>query len=82
MPNLQTFLVDTYENTGPYGAKSVSEISINGALPAIGNAIKNAVGVRLTHPPFTAEKVLKAMKELKSAKVEAPKATAKKGKKK
>lgn len=82
MPNLQTFLVDTYENTGPYGAKSVSEISINGALPAIGNAIKNAVGVRLTQPPFTAEKVLKAMKELKSAKVEAPKATAKKGKKK
>ncbi|MCK9457655.1 MAG: molybdopterin-dependent oxidoreductase, partial [Candidatus Riflebacteria bacterium] len=82
MPNLQTFLVDTYENTGPYGAKSVSEISINGALPAIGNAIKNAVGVRLTQPPFTAEKVLKAMKELKSAKVEAPKATAKNGKKK
>lgn len=64
MPEIDTFLVETYEKTGPYGAKSVSEISINGALPAIGNAIKNAVGIRLTHPPFTAEKVLKAMKEL------------------
>ncbi len=64
MPVLDTFLVPTYEKTGPYGAKSVSEISINGALPAIGNAIKNAVGVRLTRPPFTAEKVLTAMKEL------------------
>ena len=70
MPELDTFLVPTYEKTGPYGAKSVSEISINGALPAIGNAIKNAVGIRLTKPPFTAEKILKAMKELngKSAK--------------
>lgn len=78
MPELDTFLVPTYEKTGPYGAKSVSEISINGALPAIGNAIKNAVGVRLTRPPFTAEKVLTAMKELaksgKTAAKAAPKA--------
>ncbi|EKD84188.1 MAG: hypothetical protein ACD_39C00193G0001, partial [uncultured bacterium] len=69
LPEIETFLVPTYEKTGPYGAKSVSEISINGALPAIGNAIKNAVGVRLTQPPYTAEKVLKAIKELKSGKV-------------
>ena len=68
MPNLQTFLVDTYEETGPYGAKSVSEISMNGALPAIANAIKNAVGVRLTRPPFTAEKVYEAMQRLKNKK--------------
>ncbi|MBU1108878.1 MAG: molybdopterin-dependent oxidoreductase [Candidatus Riflebacteria bacterium] len=68
LPELETFLVPTYEKTGPYGAKSVSEISINGALPAIGNAIKNAVGVRLTQPPFTAEKVLKAIKELQANK--------------
>ncbi|OGK12755.1 MAG: hypothetical protein A2W80_18310 [Candidatus Riflebacteria bacterium GWC2_50_8] len=66
LPEIETFLVPTYEKTGPYGAKSVSEISINGALPAIGNAIKNAVGVRLTHPPYNAEKVLKAIKELKA----------------
>lgn len=68
LPEIETFLVPTYEKTGPYGAKSVSEISINGALPAIGNAIKNAVGVRLTHPPYNAEKVLKAIKELNAGK--------------
>jgi probable selenate reductase molybdenum-binding subunit len=76
LPAIDTFLVPTYEKTGPYGAKSVSEISINGALPAIGNAIKNAVGIRLTKPPFTAEKVLTALKELKNA-PEKKKATAK-----
>lgn len=67
MPKLQCFLVNTYEPTGPYGAKSVSEININGALPAIANAIYDAVGVRLTHPPFTAERVWKAMQEKKNA---------------
>ncbi|NCB40677.1 MAG: aldehyde oxidase, partial [Erysipelotrichia bacterium] len=80
MPELDTFLVPTYEKTGPYGAKSVSEISINGALPAIGNAIKNAVGVRLTKPPFTAEKVLVAMKELAAAEKPAKKAAPKSAK--
>ena len=80
IPEIDTFLVPTYEHTGPYGAKSVSEISINGALPAIGNAIKNAVGVRLTKPPFTAEKILMAMKEKakEDAKKPAKKVAAKK----
>ena len=77
LPVFKTFLVPTYEKTGPYGAKSVSEICINGALPAIGNAICDAVGVRLVKPPYTAEKVLRAIKDLKSK----PTATGSKGKK-
>ena len=60
-PEIKTILVPSYENTGPYGAKSVSEICINGPLPAISNAIYNAVGVRLREGPFTAEKVWRAM---------------------
>ncbi len=63
LPEIKTFLVPTYEPTGPYGAKSVSEICINGALPAIGNAIKDAVGIDLLRPPYTAEKVLRALKD-------------------
>ena len=63
IPEIVSFLVATHEPTGPYGAKSVSEIGINGALPAVSNAIYDAVGVRLTKPPFTAEKVLKALEE-------------------
>lgn len=61
LPELKTILVPTWEPTGPYGAKSVSEIGINGPVPAIANAIYDAVGVRLTKSPFTAESVLKAL---------------------
>ncbi|MBM4319325.1 MAG: aldehyde oxidase [Deltaproteobacteria bacterium] len=63
MPEVVSRLVPTYEPTGPFGAKSVSEIGINGALPAIANAIHDAVGVRLCHAPFTPEKVLAALRE-------------------
>jgi putative selenate reductase molybdopterin-binding subunit len=61
--DLRCILVPTYEETGPYGAKSVSEININGPMPVIANAIFDAVGVRLRQAPFTPEKVLKAIKE-------------------
>jgi putative selenate reductase molybdopterin-binding subunit len=62
MPEMVTILVPTWEETGPFGAKSVSEICINGALPAISNAIYDAVGVRLREAPFTPQKVLAAIK--------------------
>ena len=60
-PEIKTILVPTYEPSGPFGAKSVSEISINGALPAIANAIYDAVGVRLYTAPFTPDRVLAAL---------------------
>jgi len=61
LPSIETILVPTYEPTGPYGAKSVSEISINGPAPAIANAIYDAVGVRLRTLPFTPDRVLAAI---------------------
>jgi putative selenate reductase molybdopterin-binding subunit len=61
-PELVTILVPSYEKTGPFGAKSVSEISINGPCPAIANAIYNAVGVRLRDAPFTPERVWRGMR--------------------
>lgn len=57
LPPITVMLVDSYEPTGPMGAKSVAEIGINGPLPAIANAVHHAVGIRLTRPPFTPEKV-------------------------
>ncbi|MHA2272873.1 MAG: xanthine dehydrogenase family protein molybdopterin-binding subunit [Candidatus Hodarchaeales archaeon] len=63
MPELVTILVPTYEPTGPFGAKSVAEIGINGPMPAIANAIYDAVGIRLRTPPFTPEKILAALNE-------------------
>ena len=62
-PKLKTILVPSYEPSGPYGAKTVGEVNINGPLPVISNAIFNAVGIRLTETPFSPERVLKALKE-------------------
>ncbi len=64
MPQLTTILVETNEPLGPYGAKSIAEVPIDGVAPAIGNAIFNAVGVRLRKLPFRAEDVLHALAEL------------------
>jgi len=67
LPPITVLLVDSYEPTGPMGAKSVAEIGINGPLPAIANAIHHAVGIRLTHPPFTPERVWRALREAEVA---------------
>ena len=64
LPELTTILVDAPEPSGPYGAKSVSEICINGPAPAIANAIYDAIGVRLTSLPFTPERILETLGKL------------------
>ncbi len=61
LPEMQTFVVDSYEESGPFGAKSVAEIAINGPAPAIANAIYDAVGVRIFQMPITPEKVFNAL---------------------
>ncbi len=63
IPKIETIVVSSYEETGPFGAKSVGEIAINGPAPAIANAIYDATGVRLFDLPFTPEKVYKKIKE-------------------
>lgn len=64
IPEIKTILVETYDPTGPFGAKSVAEININGPIPAIGNALYDAVGIRLHSSPYTPEKVLKELKKI------------------
>ena len=61
---LTTEFADSYEESGPYGAKSVGEIGIDTPPAALANAIYNAVGVRITTLPITPEKILMAIKEL------------------
>ena len=61
LPDIRVILVDSTEPTGPMGAKSVAEIGINAPAPTIANAVYDAVGVRLTRTPFTAERVWQAL---------------------
>jgi putative selenate reductase molybdopterin-binding subunit len=62
MPPLQVVLVDSYDPTGPMGAKSIAEIGINAPIPTIANAVHDATGVWLTETPFTAERVWRALR--------------------
>jgi putative selenate reductase molybdopterin-binding subunit len=62
MPKLTTILAETHEPLGPYGAKSISEVPINGPAPAIANAIYHAVGVRIRKVPIRPEDVLRALR--------------------
>jgi putative selenate reductase molybdopterin-binding subunit len=63
MPKLTTILVETEEPLGPYGAKSIAEVPINGPAPAIANAIYHAIGIRFRRLPIRPEMVLKALRE-------------------
>jgi CO/xanthine dehydrogenase Mo-binding subunit len=47
---------------GPFGAKGIGEMCANPVLPAVANAIFNAVGVRIDELPITPEKILRALK--------------------
>jgi len=60
-PPMETILVETHEPTGPFGAKSIGELPTNGVPPALSNAIRDAVGARVTELPITAEKVQAAI---------------------
>lgn len=53
---------ESYEPSGPYGAKSVGEIGIDTPPAAIANAVYNATGVRIKDLPITPEKVLMGLK--------------------
>lgn len=55
---LTTEFADSYEKSGPFGAKSVGEIGIDTPPAALANAIYNAVGVRITKLPITPQKIL------------------------
>ncbi|MEZ5279447.1 MAG: molybdopterin cofactor-binding domain-containing protein [Acidimicrobiales bacterium] len=61
MPDIEVFLVQTMEDSGPFGAKAVAEIPKDGVAPAIRNAILNATGARIDNLPFTPERVWKAL---------------------
>ncbi len=69
MPQTEVIFVQTDEPSGPFGAKSIAEIPMDGVAPALADAIHDATGVWLREVPFTPERVWQAItKEVKHAK--------------
>jgi putative selenate reductase molybdopterin-binding subunit len=64
MPDMQTIFVETYEPTHPFGAKAVAEIPMDGAAPAIGNAVLDACGAQVDVIPMTPERVWRALHDV------------------
>ncbi len=62
---MEAYYVEVPQDDGPYGARGVGEHPMVPTIAAIGNAIYDAVGIRLKGPPFTSEKIFLAMKDLR-----------------
>jgi carbon-monoxide dehydrogenase large subunit len=58
---IQAIIVETPQDDGPWGARGIGEHAMVPTIPAIANAIYDAVGIRMDGPPFTSEKVYLAM---------------------
>ena len=62
-PAVHTGIVESYQGDGPFGAKGLGEPALGPTAPAIGNAVFDACGVRITDLPITPEKVLAALQK-------------------
>ena len=65
MPETEVYLVQTMEDSGPFGAKAVAEIPKDGVAPALRNAILHATGAHIDDLPFTPERVHGALQRLR-----------------
>jgi CO/xanthine dehydrogenase Mo-binding subunit len=63
LPFIDTQILEIPNPNHPYGVRGVGETSIVPPLAAIGNAISNAVGVRMNHVPMSPPRILKALEQ-------------------
>ena len=63
LPSIEALIVEEPDDEGPFGARGIGEPPILAMAPAIANAIYDAVGVRITSLPITAEKIRQALRE-------------------
>src|SRR6185436_1067247 len=61
MPDVHTDLVESMDPAGPFGAKEVGQGPLLPIMPAVANAVYDAVGVRIDEVPITPEKIVKAL---------------------
>jgi 4-hydroxybenzoyl-CoA reductase subunit alpha len=62
-PIMHTYLVETIDREGPFGAKEAGQGPLLPVIPAVANAVYNALGIRIDEIPITPDKVLKAMSD-------------------
>jgi CO/xanthine dehydrogenase Mo-binding subunit len=62
-PRFTTAMLENADGPGPFGAKAMAQTSLPCAIPAVANAIRDALGVRLEAAPFTPERILQALRE-------------------
>jgi 4-hydroxybenzoyl-CoA reductase alpha subunit len=65
MPEVETILIESQDPEGPYGAKEAGQGPLLPVIPAVANAVYDAIGVRIDEIPITPDKILKAL-ELKA----------------
>jgi len=63
MPRIDMTFIETMDKEGPAGAKGIAELPTIVIAPAVGNAVYNATGVRIDHPPILPEKLARGLYE-------------------
>ena len=61
MPNLESIIVESQSELGPYGAKGIGEPTILGGAPAIRNAVLDATGIAMYEIPMTPVRIMAAL---------------------
>src|SRR5437763_6793762 len=74
-PEIETILVESPDLEGPFGAKEAGQGPLNPVIPAIANAVYDAIGVRIDEVPITPDKVLNALRAVGQGKGVGPRPT-------
>ncbi|MXZ03821.1 MAG: xanthine dehydrogenase family protein molybdopterin-binding subunit [Chloroflexi bacterium] len=61
LPNIETVIVEVPNPVHPYGVRGVGEVPIVPPVPAVGNALKDAIGIRLRETPMNAGRIVAAL---------------------
>ncbi len=67
MPEIESVIVETIDERGPFGAKGIGEPPLVGSAPAIANAVSDALGIRIRDLPITPERIIAALDEKKGS---------------
>jgi CO/xanthine dehydrogenase Mo-binding subunit len=71
MPDVDTTIVQSVDPEGPFGAKEVGQGPLAPVIPAVANAIYDAIGIRIDSTPLTADKILRALEARRKQRREA-----------